>query len=71
MDLSNPVALFSGLFLSMIGTVLILYGKKQSSLVAIGGGLVLCVLPMIVASVIATWLLSGACICGMWWMSKH
>ncbi len=71
MDLSNPAALISGLLISSIGTGYFLYGKKQSSPVPLFGGLVLCIMPMVVASVLAMWLIGGACVGGMWWISKN
>jgi hypothetical protein len=71
MDLSNPAALLSGLALSSAGAGCFIYGKKQQSPVALLGGLVLCVVPMVVASVLAMWLIGGACVGGMWWMSKN
>lgn len=71
MDLSNPAALASGLLISGIGTACFLYGKKQQSPVPLVGGLVLCVVPMVVASVLAMWLIGGACVGGMWWVSRN
>lgn len=71
MDLSNPAALFSGLVISTIGAGFLLYGKKQSAPVPVIGGLVLCVMPMVVASVLAMWLIGGACVAGMWWVSRN
>lgn len=70
-DMSNPSALISGLVLSSIGTGCFIYGKKQQSPVPLVGGLVLCVMPMVVASVLAMWVIGGACMGGMWWMSRN
>lgn len=71
MDLSNPAALLSGLALSSVGAGCFIYGKKQQSPAALVGGLVLCVVPMVVASVLAMWLIGGACVGGMWWVSRN
>lgn len=71
MDLSHPGALFSGLILGVIGSGMALYGKKQASPAPLIGGLALCVLPCLVASVLAMWLLGGLCVGGVWWASKH
>ncbi|MBY0263387.1 MAG: hypothetical protein K2Q20_13650 [Phycisphaerales bacterium] len=65
MDLSDPWSLFVGLLLGLIGMGLLMYGKKAASPKAIVGGLVLCVVPYFVASVVVMGL-CGAGVLGGW-----
>jgi hypothetical protein len=70
MDLSNPYALLSGVFIGLLGTALIVYGKKQQKLMPALTGIVLCVFPMFVASLLLTWLITGACLGGLYLTSR-
>lgn len=62
MDLGNPWAMFSGLAIGMLGTVLFIYGKKQQNLRCLAGGAVLCIFPMLITSVLLMWAITAACL---------
>lgn len=64
MDFSNPALLFSGLFISVIGMGLFLYGKKAQEIKCLGAGIALCVFPYFVTSLLLMWVLAGACLAG-------
>lgn len=55
MDLGNPWTLISGLVIGLVGMVLFMYGKREQNLRALGAGVVLCVYPYFVASVVLMW----------------
>lgn len=71
MDLGNPWALFSGLMISLVGMALFMFGRKQSNFKAIGAGVVLCVYPYFVASVLLLWLIFAACMAGLYLLNKN
>jgi hypothetical protein len=70
MDLGNPWALFSGVLIGIIGTALVVYGKKQLDLRCLLAGILMCVLPCIVGSVAAMWALAAACLGGLYAWSR-
>lgn len=70
MDLSNPAALFSGLVIGVIGMGLFVYGKKQTNLKCLLTGGALCVFPYFVSSVLLLWLITAACLGGLYAMSR-
>ena len=62
MDFSHPWALFSGLLIGLIGMAVFIYGKKQTDLKCLGVGVVLCVFPYFVTSLLLMWGLTVACL---------
>jgi hypothetical protein len=70
MDLGSPAALISSIILGLIGTAMLIYGKKQQQFVPVIGGLALCVVPYFLASVLLMWLGGAACIAGVWYSSR-
>ena len=65
MDFDNPAALFSGLFIGLVGMCLFIYGKKQQNLRCIAGGMAMCVYPYFVTSLLLTWMLAAVCVGGV------
>ena len=70
MDFDHPWALLSGLLTGLLGMSILIYGKKQTNLAAIGIGLAMCIFPYFITNLIAMWLCTGACLGGLWWLSK-
>jgi len=70
MDLGNPASLVSGLLISVIGMGLFIYGKKQAAPAPLLAGVALCVFPYFVASVLWMWLITGACLGGLYALSR-
>lgn len=66
MDFSNPWAIVSGLFISLIGTALFIHGKKQADFRTLVAGVALCALPCVVGSLLVEWLACGGCLAGLW-----
>jgi hypothetical protein len=66
MDFDNPAALFSGLFIGLVGMGLFMYGKKQQNLRCLVGGMAMCVYPYFVTSLLLTWILAAVCIGGIY-----
>lgn len=66
MDFGNPWSLLSGLFVGLLGMVLFMYGKKQQNLKCLGAGVVLCVFPYFVTSVLVMWGITAACLGGLY-----
>jgi len=64
--LSNPALLLSGLFISLVGMALFMYGKKQGSLKCLVAGVALCGFPYFVTSLAVLWLVAGGCIGGLY-----
>ncbi|MEZ6235545.1 MAG: hypothetical protein R3B68_15270 [Phycisphaerales bacterium] len=71
MDLSNPVALMSGLVIGGLGAAMFIFGTKQQRLMPVLGGVALSVLPMVVTSMLLLWGLTAACLGGVYWMEKN
>ena len=71
MDFGNPWSLFSSVIIGLIGMAFFIYGKKQTNLRCIGAGVVMCVFPYFVTSVAAMWLITAACIGGVWAAGKY
>ena len=66
MDLTNTGLLISGLIIGAIGMGVFMYGKKQGNLKCIAVGLGMSVFPYFVPSVLATWLIAGVCLAGLY-----
>lgn len=71
MDLGSPLALFSGLFLGLIGTALFIYGKKQANFRCLAAGGALTVIPFFVHSILIAWLVSASCLAALWFTSRE
>jgi hypothetical protein len=71
MDLSNPWSLMSGLLIGLIGMGLLMYGKKAQSPAPIVAGLVLCIAPYFMASLLAVWLLTVGCLGGLYALARN
>ena len=71
MDIDDPIALMSGLFISGLGAAMFIFGKKQQRLCPVLAGLALTFLPMVVASMAVLWGLTAACVGGVWWVEKQ
>ncbi len=70
MDLTNPTVLFSSLFIGLIGFALFLYGKKQADLKCLAVGLVMCIFPYFVTSVITMWAVTGGCLASLYFLPR-
>lgn len=62
--------MLSGLFIGLVGMALFIYGKKQADLKCLVTGVVLCVFPYFVTSVLLMWAITGACLGGLYWWVK-
>ena len=71
MDFGDPWALFSSVIIGLIGMAIFMYGKKQTNFRFIGVGVALCVFPYFVTSLLAMWLITAACIGGLWVAGKY
>lgn len=71
MDLGDPWVLFSGLLIGTVGFVLFMYGKKQANFKCLFTGLAMCVFPYFVSSVLVMWLITGACLGGLYLMTRN
>ncbi len=65
LDLSLPV-LISATIIGTLGLCMIIYGKNQEDLPAIGGGLLLSIIPFLIASVLYLWLATLGVFAGLW-----
>jgi len=70
MNFGNPWSLVSGLFIGLLGMALFIYGKKQADMKCLLTGGVLCVFPYFVTSVVLMWVITGACVGGLYWWAK-
>lgn len=71
MAMSNPLAVMSGLFIGLLGVVLLVFGKNQQRLLPVLAGVVLSVLPMVVTSMVVLWVLTAACLGGVYWVERQ
>lgn len=70
MDLGNPWLIVSGALIGLVGMILLNRGRKEPDLKALGTGLVLCVYPYFVGSVLVVWLLFGAVMAGYYVLNR-
>ncbi len=70
MDMFSPGLLISGLIIGTIGFAVFLYGKKTENFKCLGVGLVLCVYPYFVSSVLMLWLIAALCLAGLYVLAK-
>lgn len=70
MDLGNPWMLLSGLIIGGIGFVLFVIGKKQQNLRCLVTGIAMSVFPYFVGSLLALWLVTAACLGGLYAWSR-
>jgi phosphate/sulfate permease len=71
MDLSNPASLISSIVIGIIGMGLFIYGKKQTSIPSLLTGIVLCVFPYFVSSVLLMWAITAACLGGLYYFARQ
>ena len=71
MDLGNPWTLISGLVIGLVGMVLFMYGKREQNLRALGAGVVLCVYPYFVASVVLMWVVFALVLGAAWALGQY
>lgn len=71
MDFSNPWALFSGVVIGLIGTLLFMHGKKQTNFKFLVTGGVLCVFPYFVSSLVLLWVITAACLGGLYALARY
>lgn len=71
MDLSNPTLLFSGLLTGCLGMGIFMYGKKQTSPKCLLAGGFLCVFPYFATSLALLWMITGACLAGLYLSSRQ
>ncbi len=69
-DLDHPAVMLSGMFISLVGTGLFIYGKKQADLLVMLGGVVLCVEPFFVTSLGGLWGIAAAVVGGMVYLKR-
>lgn len=71
MELGSPSSLISGVLIGAAGTAMFIYGKKQEKPLTLLTGIALCVFPMLVASVLAMWLIAAGCVGGLYVASRN
>lgn len=69
MDLSAG-GIFTSLVLGLIGMGMMMYAKRSERVAPLVGGLVMCVFPYFVHSILLAWLGAGACLAGTWMLSR-
>ena len=67
-DLSS---IASGIFIGAVGMLLFMRGKREADLKCLGMGLVMCIYPYFVASLLLTWGIFGLCLGGLYVMAKN
>lgn len=65
MDLDHPGLLISSFVISVIGMGLFAHGKRAGNFKSLTIGLLMCVFPYFVHSLLVMWLGAGACVGGM------
>jgi hypothetical protein len=71
MDFSNPWLIVSGLLIGVVGFFLFNYGRKEPDLKALAAGMVLCVYPYFVGSVIILWLVFAGVMGALYAWNKY
>lgn len=71
LDFGHPSVLISGLIISLIGTGLFIYGKKQAEFRPMFAGVALAAIPVFISSLLVLWLATGAVIGGLWALNKY
>ncbi|MFT5423731.1 MAG: hypothetical protein ACI89L_001519 [Phycisphaerales bacterium] len=69
-DLS-PAVLISGLLIGTLGMAMFIWGKKQEDFLALGVGLALSIIPLLISSAIMLWLATVGIIGGMWAIRRY
>jgi hypothetical protein len=67
----SPLAIFSAIFIGLIGMALFIYGKKQAQAAPLLTGVALCVFPYFVTSIVLMWLITAACLGGLYYIARH
>lgn len=68
---TDSLTLFTGLFVGMIGMALLIYGKKQQQFAPAIAGIVLSVLPFVIASALVLIGATAACLGGLYVISRE
>lgn len=71
MDLGDPWMMMSGLLIGGVGFILFTYGRREQNLKALGSGVLLCVYPYFVPSILALWLVFAAILGGLYAISRY
>jgi len=71
MDLGSPWAIISGLFIGLVGLVLLNYGRTELNLRVALAGVAMCIYPYFVSSLLLTWLAFFAIGGGLWAWQRH
>ena len=66
MDISNPAVLISSLLIGLIGLAMFMYGKRAEQPTCLGLGIVMCVFPYFVGSLLAMWGIAIACMVALY-----
>lgn len=70
MDLDHPGVFLSSMLIGVIGMGVFIYGKKSGDFKSLAIGLLMCVFPYFVHSLLVMWLATAACFGGMFVLSK-
>lgn len=68
---TSPAALFSGVFLGLVGTVMVIHAKKQLAPVPGIAGIALCLAPMFIGSLLLMWTFALAILGGVYWHARQ
>lgn len=71
MDLGNPWALFSGLFVGLVGMFLFNHGRKELDFRTLSAGVVMCIYPYFVGSLVVLWMIFAAIMAGLYALNKY
>lgn len=66
MDFGNPWALVSSAIIGLIGTAVFIYGRKSEEPKCLGAGVVMCVFPIFISSLLLMWLIAALCMLGVY-----
>lgn len=66
MDFGSPWSIISGLFIGLVGLVLLNYGRKEISIRMLAAGLAMCIYPYFVTSLLYTWLCFAGILALLW-----
>ena len=67
----NTSFLFSSLLWGSVGTGYFVYGKKQQSISALAGGILMIAASYFATSALVMWLVCGGIVAGVWFLIKR